>query len=117
MAAAGPVSGFDDPLEAAPDWVSGEEPPAGWVPSGMMDFADDPEDGNDEDGNDMGVSPTAAEAAAMGEKNPPGPPTLTEGQKRNSNAPGTLRGNHSSKTGKSRRRGRRRRKRGKRKQE
>jgi hypothetical protein len=115
--AAGPVSGFDDPLEAAPDWVSGEEPPAGWVPSGMMDFADDPEDGNDEDGNDMGVSPTAAEAAAMGEKNPPGPPTLTEGQKRNSNAPGTSRGNHSSKTSKSRRRGRRRRKRGKRKQE
>lgn len=112
VAAAGPVSGFDDPLEAAPDWVSGEEPPAGWVPSGMMDFADDPEDGND-----MGVSPTVAEAVVMGEKNPPGPPTLTEGQKRNSNAPGTSRGNHSSKTGKSRRRGRRRRKHGKRKQE
>jgi len=91
VAAAGPVSGFDDPLEAAPDWVSGEEPPAGWVPSGMMDFADDPEDGND-----IGV------------------PAPTEGQKRNSNAPGTSRGNHNSK---SRRRGRRRRKHGKRKQE
>lgn len=107
--AAGPVQGFDDPLEAAPDWVSGEEPPAGWVPSGMMDFADDPEDGND-----MGSSPTAAEAAAMGEKNPPGPPTPTEGQKRNSNVQGMSRGNHNSK---SRRRGRRRRKHGKRKQE
>lgn len=107
--AAGPVQGFDDPLEAAPDWVSGEEPPAGWVPSGMMDFADD-----SEDCNDMDSSPTAAEAAAMGEKNPPGPPTPTEGQKRNSNVQGMPRGNHNSK---SRRRGRRRRKRGKRKQE
>ena len=107
--AAGPVQGFDDPLEAAPDWVSGEEPPAGWVPSGMMDFADD-----SEDCNDMDSSPTAAEAAAMGEKNHPGPPTPTEGQKRNSNVQGMPRGNHNSK---SRRRGRRRRKRGKRKQE
>ena len=107
--AAGPVQGFDDPLEAAPDWVSGEEPPAGWVPSGMMDFADD-----SEDCNDMDSSPTAAEAAARGEKNPPGPPTPTEGQKRNSNVQGMPRGNHNSK---SRRRGRRRRKRGKRKQE
>jgi len=106
--AVGPVSGFDDPLEAAPDWVSGEEPPAGWVPSGMMDFADDPEDGND-----MGVSPTAAEAVA-GEENPPRPPL--EDQKRNGTPPGMPSGNHGSK---SRRRGRRWRKRGrgKRKQE
>lgn len=106
--AVGPVSGFDDPLEAAPDWVSGEEPPAGWVPSGMMDFADDPEDGND-----MGVSPTAAEAVA-GEENPPRP--LLEDQKRNGTPPGMPSGNHGSK---SRRRGRRWRKRGrgKRKQE
>jgi len=107
-AAAGPVQGFDDPLEAAPDWVSGDEPPAGWVPSGMMDFADDPEDSND-----MGASPTAAEAAVMGEKNPPGPPL--EERRRNGNALGMPSGNHDSQPGKSRRRGRRWRKRGKRK--
>lgn len=107
-AAAGPVQGFDDPLEAAPDWVSGEEPPAGWVPSGMMDFADDPKDSND-----MGASPTAAEAVTMGEKNPLGPPL--EERRRNSNALGMPSGNHDSQPGKLRRRGRRWRKRGKRK--
>lgn len=107
-AVAGPVQGFDDPLEAAPDWVSGDEPPAGWVPSGMMDFADDPEDSND-----VCASPTAAEAVTMGEKNPPGPPL--EERRRNGNTLGMPSGNHDSQPGKSRRRGRRWRKRGKRK--